>query len=142
MVPLPWALPHKALSWPFLPGISQGKMLHLSCMESPLVSAPVGKEALGLRFGCRGSQGHQGGQGHFKKIKVISCCSCWQGPVRPEPGGLKQFHNPGDFLLIGIMKPITNIKSHSLKQQAERGRDGPGPSDPRCPRDGGPGTSR
>ncbi|KAL9846028.1 LOW QUALITY PROTEIN: uncharacterized protein KIAA1614 homolog [Geothlypis trichas] len=73
------------------------------------------------------AHGHRGSWGHFKKIKVISCCSCWQGPVQPEPGGLKQFHNPGDFLLIGIMKPITNIKSHSLKQQPERGRDALGP---------------
>ncbi|XP_016155494.1 PREDICTED: uncharacterized protein KIAA1614 homolog [Ficedula albicollis] len=32
------------------------------------------------------------------------------------------------------MKPITNIKSHSLKRQPERGRDSPGPSEPRCPR--------
>lgn len=58
---------------------------------------------------------------------MISCCSCWWGPVWPEPGGLKQFHNPGDFLLIGIMKPITNIKSHGLKRQTERSRKAHGP---------------
>lgn len=33
-------------------------------------------------------------------------------------GGLKQFHNPSDFpFLIGIMKPIMNIKSCSLNQR-------------------------
>lgn len=99
-----------------------------------------GRKPLGSRLAVLGTRG---GRGHFKKIKVISYCSCWQGPVRPEPGGLKQFHNPGDFLLIGIMKPITNIKSHSLKRQPERGRDAPGPPQtPRAPGDGSPGTSR
>lgn len=58
---------------------------------------------------------------------MISCCSCWQGLAWLEPGGLKQFHNPGDFLLIGIMKPITNIKSCGLKRQPERGWDVCGP---------------
>lgn len=58
---------------------------------------------------------------------MLSCCSCWWEPVWPEPGGLKQFHNPGDFLLIGIMKPITNIKSCSLKRQPEQGQDAHGP---------------
>lgn len=45
-----------------------------------------------------------------------------------ELGGLKQFRNPGDFLLIGIMKPITNIKSCGLKRQPERSWDAHGPS--------------
>lgn len=124
MVPLPWALPHKTRSRPFLPGAAEGR-----CSVCPQRSRPCchlrGEQSPWAQVWlCRG------GRGHFKKIKVISCCSCWQGPVRPEPGGLKQFHNPGDFLLIGIMKPITNIKSHSLKRQPERGRDTPGPLRP------------
>lgn len=118
------------------PGLlTQSSQLPLPAWKQPREDAqsvphgvtPLGWEALGLRFGCgKGPRATQG-QGRFKKIKVISCCSCWQGPVRPEPGGLKQFHNPGDFLLIGIMKPITNIKSHSLKRQPEQGRDSPVP---------------
>lgn len=124
LVPLPWALPHKTRSRPFLPGAAEGR-----CSVCPQRSRPCchlrGEQSPWAQVWlCRG------GRGHFKKIKVISCCSCWQGPVRPEPGGLKQFHNPGDFLLIGIMKPITNIKSHSLKRQPERGRDTPGPLRP------------
>lgn len=43
-----------------------------------------------LPGGSQGTMwGHQGGGGHFKKIKVISRCSCWQGSVRPEPGRIK-----------------------------------------------------
>lgn len=106
-------------------------MLILSPTESPLCQPPwgmkEGRKPLGSGLAVMRAHGHRGSWGHFKKIKVISCCSCWQGPVQPEPGGLKQFHNPGDFLLIRIMKPITNIKSHSLKQQPERGRDALGP---------------
>lgn len=64
VVPLRWAVPHRALSWPFLPGSSQVKMLLLSPVESPLLSAPVGQEALGLRAVLR-TPGPPGWPGTF-----------------------------------------------------------------------------